>query len=245
MIPGSNHPRPLGLGPVARFQFDGGNTEHYTENATTFLNRQPPNATPSPVVRPAPPASPGFPQPPVASKPRPPQKEGWIDYIIPRRRLREAAESWNAPDASVGERVAAGLSVIGFGVELILLAAGAATVAAAGTGLVKLAGWRAAEAGVELTAQQIAERELPQLIDALGTHATRELTLAAHSSPQTLAGQLGRHFEAVTNAVIRAGNAAPTAEEVWAAIESRVGMLVNKPKQELLAEAFRHWWYKN
>ena len=39
MIPGSNHPRPLGLGPVARFQFDGGATEHCIENALTFLNR--------------------------------------------------------------------------------------------------------------------------------------------------------------------------------------------------------------
>jgi hypothetical protein len=39
MVPGSQHPRPLGLGPVARFQFDGGTKEHSVENAFSFLNR--------------------------------------------------------------------------------------------------------------------------------------------------------------------------------------------------------------
>jgi hypothetical protein len=37
MIPGSKHPRPLGLGTVARFKFDG--QEHYIANATMFLER--------------------------------------------------------------------------------------------------------------------------------------------------------------------------------------------------------------
>jgi hypothetical protein len=39
MVPGSNHPRPLGLGPVAKFRFDGGTTEHCTENAMRFVAR--------------------------------------------------------------------------------------------------------------------------------------------------------------------------------------------------------------
>jgi hypothetical protein len=37
MIPGTAHPRPLGLGPVAKFKFDGGEKEHCIENAFRFL----------------------------------------------------------------------------------------------------------------------------------------------------------------------------------------------------------------
>jgi hypothetical protein len=184
-------------------------------------------------------------QPPVRETP-----PGWgsriISWIIPyggMQRLRDGWGSMRAPDASVAERTVGGLSVLGFGAEVILTISGitalggwlaariAARRAAARTAAEKAA-INAARAMVDFEAQELAKVTGTLAAEGLGAHGAAQLQRTVADSANKMAGHV---WNLLGEETARRLNPAEFAGAVFNAME-RAGQFPEPLRQMILEQ---------